>query len=389
MTELSAKEEKILWYIYAMKHVSRKSLLELSHYKAPTLYRVIEALVQNGYAEVSGSEEYGSKGRPGELLSMNSRHAYVFSICILRETFYCAVVDFSNDILTMEEHRLIPGMTPEQLADIARQDFSEACERLGLAEDLFLEIGLSAVGPLDYANGQMLRPLYFLAGEWKNIPIVKVLQTRFNRKVYLDCNARAALMGNYLPNYFERHQNVVYVTVGNGIGSGLVINRKLMLNHNIILDGFAHMTIDMDGRKCTCGEYGCVEAYVSVPAILAQCVEEMRLGIDSSMKNHMDHLTLQDLQRAVRTKDALAVIQINKAANIFAKCILNYLRMVELEAVVLGGSLIEAVPEFYDRVEQYARERNSSVMFYRSTEKEKNILRGIASEIVMRYIFGE
>ena len=50
MTELSAKEEKILWYIYAMKHVSRKSLLELSHYKAPTLYRVIEALVQNDYA---------------------------------------------------------------------------------------------------------------------------------------------------------------------------------------------------------------------------------------------------------------------------------------------------------------------------------------------------
>jgi predicted NBD/HSP70 family sugar kinase len=91
----------------------------------------------------------------------------------------------------------------------------------------------------------------------------------------------------------------------------------------------------------------------------------------------------------VRTKDALAVIQINKAANIFAKCILNYLRMVELEAVVLGGGLIEAIPEFYDRVEQYAKERNSSVTFYRSTEKEKNILRGIASEIVMRYIFGE
>lgn len=102
MTKLSAKEEKILWYIYAMKHVSRKSLLELSHYKAPTLYRVIEDLVQNGYAEVSRCEDYGSKGRPNDLLSMNSRHAYVFSICILRETFCCAVVDFSNEILAME-----------------------------------------------------------------------------------------------------------------------------------------------------------------------------------------------------------------------------------------------------------------------------------------------
>ena len=91
---------------------------------------MIEDLVQNGYAEVSRCEDYGSKGRPNDLLSMNSRHAYVFSICILRETFCCAVVDFSNEILAMEEHGMVPGMTPEQLADIAFRDFREACEHL-------------------------------------------------------------------------------------------------------------------------------------------------------------------------------------------------------------------------------------------------------------------
>lgn len=101
MYKLSAKEKKILWYIYSTKHVSRKQLLELSHYKAPTMYRVIETLVQGGYVEVTGSEDCGSKGRPNDLLSMHASYTYIFSACIQRDTYSCAVVDFGNDILEM------------------------------------------------------------------------------------------------------------------------------------------------------------------------------------------------------------------------------------------------------------------------------------------------
>lgn len=389
MAELSAKEKKILWYIYSTKHVPRKSLLELSRYKAPTLYRVIETLVQNDFVRVSGCEDMGSKGRPNDLLSANPSVAYVFSICILRESFCCAVVDFGNEIRAMERHGMVSGMTPEEVTEVLYGDFVQMSEALGLTGKQFLGIGLSAVGPLNYQSGLMLGPLYFLAGEWKNIPIVRMIEAKFCMDVHFDCNAGAALLGNYIPKYFEKHENVVYVTIGNCIGSGLVINRRLMKNRNIILDGFAHMTIDMDGRKCSCGEYGCVEAYVSIPAILAQCVEEMRLGAESCMKDRMDCLTLTDLSQAIRKRDGLAVMQIRKAANILARCIINYLRMVELDAVILGGGLIEAIPEFYEQVEEFARKKNHTVTFYRATEKEKNILRGMASEIMERYILGE
>lgn len=389
MAELSAKEKKILWYIYSTKHVPRKSLLELSHYKAPTLYRVIETLVQNDFVRVSGCEDMGSKGRPNDLLSANPSVAYVFSICILRESFCCAVVDFGNEIRAMKRHALVPGMKPEELTEALYRDFEQMSGELELTRERFLGVGLSAVGPLNYQNGLMLGPLYFLAGEWKNIPIVQMIESKFGMEVHMDCNAGAALLGNYIPKYFERHENVVYVTIGNCIGSGLVINRRLMENRNIILDGFAHMTIDMDGRKCSCGEYGCVEAYVSIPAILDQCAREMRLGAASCMRDRMDCLTLEDISLGVRHKDALAMMQIRRAANILAKCIVNYLRMVKLDAVILGGGLIEAIPEFYEQVEEFAREKNHTVTFYRATEKEKNILRGIASEIIERYVLGE
>lgn len=381
MAELSAKERKILWFVHGMGHVSRKRLLELSHFKSPTLYRVIETLVQEGYIVVSGSEEDKGKGRPTDILTVNHSWNYVFAVCITRTRFFCAAVDFGNHILAERSHVIDIRLTPEAMVDQLFADFTAICGDCGLRACDFLGIGLSAVGPLDYKEGVMLGPLHFHADGWFSVPIVRLLHSRFQMKVTLDCNASAALMGHYMSGYFEEYKNAVYVSVSTCIGSGLIIGQRLHTNRNIILDGFAHMIIDMDGRKCTCGEYGCVEAYASTTAILEQCVKEMKLGAESVMEGKLEHLKLEDLKEAVLAKDYLAVGQVQKAANIFAKCIVNYLRMVELDAVVLGGSLVESIPLFFEQVVYYAGKKDLTVKFFKAQQEEDNILRGIASEV--------
>lgn len=389
MAELSAKEKKILRYVHGMGHVSRKRLLELSHLKSPTLYRVIESLVQEGYVVVSGSEEDGGKGRPTDVLTVAHGWTHVFSICISRTRFLCAVVDFGNQILAFRSHDLYRALTPEEMADCLFADFTEICEECGLTPNDFLGIGLSAVGPLDYQEGIMINPLHFHAEGWFHVPIVRLLRQRFQMNVVLDCNASSALMGHYRSGYFEEYQNAVYVSVGTCIGSGLIIGQKLHTNRNIILDGFAHMIIDMDGRRCTCGEYGCVEAYASTTAILEQCTRELKLGAKSVLEQNMDHLRLEDLAEAVTAQDYLAMTQVQRAAGIFAKCIVNYLRMVELDAVVLGGSLVERVPFFFDQVAEQAKKKELNVKFFKSEQEECNILKGIASELIEETLLQE
>ena len=109
------------------------------------------------------------------------------------------------------------------------------------------------------------------------------------------------------------------------------------------------MIIDVDGRKCTCGEYGCLEAYVSTHAIVGQCVQAMRRGCFSSMGAYLDELHFSHVCQAAQEGDALAQEQLQQAATILAKGIVNYLRDGELEAVILGGSLLNSCLPFSTR----------------------------------------
>ena len=372
------KSKKILRTIYSMQGVSRPCLLKMSRYTPPTLYRIIDELMRDGYVVVSGTGEESGKGRPTDLLSLNGDLGQVAVLHISRTTFSCAVLDFSDRLLACRRHVIEPSLTPEQWVATVQADLATMCAQLGIAPTSLRGVGLAAVGPLDYKEGAMLGPLHFASPRWGRVSIKALAEQALGLPVLLDCNARAALMGHYRRDYYEKYRNLAYVTVGTGIGSGLILNRKLDSNSSVILDGLAHMIIDVDGRKCTCGEYGCLEAYVSTHAIVGQCVQAMRRGCFSSMGAYLDELHFSHVCQAAQEGDALAQEQLQQAATILAKGIVNYLRMVSLEAVILGGSLIEQLPAFFDTVCDLVSAKELGVALYKAQDEDASILHGIA-----------
>lgn len=380
------KSKKILRTIYSMQGVSRPCLLKMSRYTPPTLYRIIDELMRDGYVVVSGTGEESGKGRPTDLLSLNGDLGQVAVLHISRTTFSCAVLDFSDRLLACRRHVIEPSLTPEQWVATVQADLATMCAQLGIAPTSLRGVGLAAVGPLDYKEGAMLGPLYFASPRWGRVSIKALAEQALGLPVLLDCNARAALMGHYRRDYYEKYRNLAYVTVGTGIGSGLILNRKLDSNSSVILDGLAHMIIDVDGRKCTCGEYGCLEAYVSTHAIVGQCVQAMRRGCFSSMGAYLDELHFSHVCQAAQEGDALAQEQLQQAATILAKGIVNYLRMVSLEAVILGGSLIEQLPAFFDTVCDLVSAKELGVALYKAQDEDASILHGIAGEVILQQL---
>lgn len=378
------KSKKILRTIYSMQGVSRPCLLKMSRYTPPTLYRIIDELMRDGYVVVSGTGEESGKGRPTDLLSLNGDLGQVAVLHISRTTFSCAVLDFSDRLLACRRHVIEPSLTPEQWVATVQADLATMCAQLGIAPTSLRGVGLAAVGPLDYKEGAMLGPLHFASPRWGRVSIKALAEQALGLPVLLDCNARAALMGHYRRDYYEKYRNLAYVTVGTGIGSGLILNRKLDSNSSVILDGLAHMIIDVDGRKCTCGEYGCLEAYVSTHAIVGQCVQAMRRGCFSSMGAYLDELHFSHVCQAAQEGDALAQEQLQQAATILAKGIVNYLRMVSLEAVILGGSLIEQLPAFFDTVCDLVSAKELGVALYKAQDEDASILHGIAGEVILQ-----
>ena len=380
------KNKKILRTVYFMQSVSRPSLQKLNHYAQPTLYRIIDELLRDGELVVSGVEEEGGKGRPSDLLSLNGAKGHVAALHISRTDFACAILDFSDQLLSCRRRPIHPELTPEVWAQTIRDDFAEMCAQLGLRASDFCGAGLAAVGPLEYRQGVMLNPLHFASPHWRNAEIRALAEQALGMPVLLDCNARAALMGHYKGEYYQKYRNIVYFTIGTGVGSGMILNRQLDTNDSVILDGLAHMIIDADGRRCTCGEYGCVEAYVSTEAIVRQCVQLMRLGRSSCMTARRDALRFSDVCEALERNDPLAHEQLQIAASILAKGIVNYLRMVSLEAVILGGSLIEQAPFFFAAVCDLVKAKELGVQLYQAQDEAVSILHGIAGEVILRQL---
>ena len=338
------KSKKILRTIYSMQGVSRPCLLKMSRYTPPTLYRIIDELMRDGYVVVSGTGEESGKGRPTDLLSLNGDLGQVAVLHISRTTFSCAVLDFSDRLLACRRHVIEPSLTPEQWVATVQADLATMCAQLGIAPTSLRGVGLAAVGPLDYKEGAMLGPLHFASPRWGRVSIKALAEQALGLPVLLDCNARAALMGHYRRDYYEKY------------------------------------------RKCTCGEYGCLEAYVSTHAIVGQCVQAMRRGCFSSMGAYLDELHFSHVCQAAQEGDALAQEQLQQAATILAKGIVNYLRMVSLEAVILGGSLIEQLPAFFDTVCDLVSAKELGVALYKAQDEDASILHGIAGEVILQQL---
>ncbi len=138
---------------------------------------------------------------------------------------------------------------------------------------------------------------------------------------------------------------LVGLTLGTGIGGGIVLNGEL---HHGVVDAAAevgHMTIASAGRKCNCGNYGCLEAYASGPAIAARAVEGLEAGADSILQELVDdpsEITAATVFEAVVDGDAYATDVVHETAKFLGAGVANLINVLNPEMVVISGGVTRA-----------------------------------------------
>lgn len=113
-------------------------------------------------------------------------------------------------------------------------------------------------------------------------------------------------------------------------------------------DVFGHMVIDVDGEKCSCGNYGCIECYSSIYAIVKKFVSEVKRGRKTLVNKAVDAISYVDICRAAEEKDPLACEIITKAALAFGAGLANFINILNPGLVILSGSLIQHSNMFYE-----------------------------------------
>ncbi len=165
---------------------------------------------------------------------------------------------------------------PDNVLPRMYEAIQEALDRANVSLGQVAGIGVAAPGPLDSKTGIVFSPPN-LPG-WNGIPLRNLLAERFQTPIYVDNDANAAGLGEYMFGAGQGSRHMVYMTVSTGIGGGVIADGKLLRGANGTAGELGHMTIDWHGERCTCGNIGCLEYIASGTGIARRANEAIQAG---------------------------------------------------------------------------------------------------------------
>ena len=220
----------------------------------------------------------------------------------------------------------------------------DAMQETGAKRKDFVGIGVGAPGPLDRANG-----IVVVAPNlgWKDFPLRERITSRFGLPATLDNDANCATVGEFWCGAARGARNVVGITIGTGIGGGLIFDGRLYHGSSDVAGEIGHTTIDVNGRHCNCGNYGCLEAYASGPAIATRAREALQREDTASLlpglaSGQLERITAELVYDAAKRGDGLANEIVRETARYLGAGIANLLNVVNPDVVVIAGGVTRA-----------------------------------------------
>lgn len=224
-------------------------------------------------------------------------------------------------------------------------------------------IGIGSPGPLDSEKGVIVTTPNL---PFKNFNIVKPIKDRFKLPVYLDNDANVAAIGEYKFGAGKGTTNMVFITVSTGIGGGAVLNGRIYRGHTSNALEIGHTTLEKDGPRCNCGNYGCAETLASGTAIQRYAVEAVKRGDSTSLAKY-DKITSKEVFKEAEAGDKIAKNIIDKALTYLGILVANIINTFDPEVIVIGGGVSNAGSVVFDKVNEVASAR-SFKMLYENTK---------------------
>jgi glucokinase len=229
-----------------------------------------------------------------------------------------------------------PDATVKRLLTLGR----EALAAAGHRPDEVDAVGIGCGGPLDPVTGRVLGPPG-LPG-WDDVPIVDLVTAAYGRPARLENDATAAALGEYRYGPWRDVRHMLYLTVSTGVGGGLILDGRLYRGAAGNGGEFGHVTIDWTGRRCGCGQRGCVEAYASGSAIARRAAEALAHGREPSTLREAAEVTAETVAAHAAQGDWLARRVWDGATAALGRAVAVLVNVVEPQLVVLGGGVTRA-----------------------------------------------
>jgi glucokinase len=236
-----------------------------------------------------------------------------------------------------------PDAVVEDIGVMALAAVAGALERYGGDRGRIVGVGIGCPGPLDLAEGRVILTPNL---GWNDYPIRDKVAARLGLPATLDNDANCATYGEWWQGAGRGSRDMAGVTMGTGIGGGLILEGRLLRGASGTAGEFGHTTIDLNGRRCACGNYGCLEAYASGPNIAARAREGIEAGYESEItrlvEGDLSRITALTVYDALLLGDRHAREVMHETAKILGAGVANIVNMFNPEVIVVVGGVTSA-----------------------------------------------
>lgn len=281
-------------------------------------------------------------------MATRTRQRYIVGVDLGGTNIVAGVMpeDGSRQI-AMRSQPTMSQLGPEGVTDriiaLIEEVITAASAETGAVRGDFLGVGVGAPGPLDRERG-----LVVVAPNlgWRDWPLRDRIGQRVGLHATLDNDANCATVGEWWVGAAMGCRNVIGITIGTGIGGGIIFDGKLYHGASDVAGEIGHATIDSTGRRCKCGNYGCLEAYASGPNI-AERAREALAGGETSVLTEMVNgdlaaITAATVYEAASRGDNSAREVVRDTARFLGTGIANLLNIFNPDCVVVAGGVTAA-----------------------------------------------
>ncbi len=251
------------------------------------------------------------------------------------------VIDENNTIIAKGERKTNCPRPAEAIFDDMAAAVKDAMAKANITEKDVISVGVGTPGSVNKGE-ELIEFANNLAFE--NVPAYKMLRERINiDKVYFDNDANCAALGEAVAGCGKGVKDFIMITLGTGVGSGIIVNGKLVTGVNYAAGEMGHMVIAYDGIPCNCGRSGCWESYSSATALIVQTKAAMRKNPDSLMwdiaEDKLCNVNGATSFKAAKQGDAAAKAVVNQYISYLAIGVGNVINIFQPNILCIGGGI--------------------------------------------------
>jgi predicted NBD/HSP70 family sugar kinase len=369
--------------------LSRVDISEQMVIPQPTLTRIIDKLVKANIFKEAGLG-HSTGGRRPILLTFNENCSYTFGVELGRSDVKVALTNMNGHLLSFRMKETDHNGTISDIISSVKEMLADIIEETRVEPSLILGVGVGMPGPLNETEDGLISPPNFY-GE-KSVPLRAMLEKELNYPVTIDNDANVAALAEKWFGKGIEIDHFAYVMADVGVGSGLIVNNDIYRGMFGEAGEIGHSTIDVFGDKCSCGNYGCLETFVSIPAIIEKLKSRLKVSEKekSLFEKELEDIKFDDLTHAYRKGSVIVQQLLEETGQYLGVGIANLVSLYAPHSIIIGGKVGVVDPIIIEKVRESIRSR---VVGHRG--KETNIFssdmqRGVvlgAAALVIHHTF--